>query len=223
LVLVGLVLALLSANATRADAGACAQNGRVILRMLAQRGALILGKQVVDDDSTDNGEQAGVGRWQIGDENSGAEPTEIAPGLLVYVPPAGATSAKLQVGSHSYELEVNGAKPLAAPSVQKLSASTSKAFTRYPIQGPLVAKVKRIPDDAVALVVFGIEDGKPVARSFGAVKDANGNTLTLYEPGGRCRQAGPGTQTVAGDKVKLAWLDRNGTLGKLSATLRVAK
>jgi hypothetical protein len=111
--------------ATRADAGACARNGRVIIRKLAERGALILGQQVVDDDSTDSGALAGKGFWQVGDETAGAEPTEIAPGLLVYVPPGGA-NAKLQLGNEGYELEPNGAKPLAAPSVQKLSASFSK-------------------------------------------------------------------------------------------------
>lgn len=145
-------------------------------------------------------------------------PEALAPGLVVYRVPAGATSATLTDGPGTVRtVTVSGAKARALPA-PKLKAITDYTKISDDPRGldsrtrttVLLAGVP--PAGAVALIAY---DSRGTARTY-ALVGAGAKTMVVYDHG-RCDQHPPGmTGLRAGEKATVAWVDAAGIVGARS-------
>jgi len=229
-------LALLLVLAARDATGKCAmpiETSTVITPgggALAADGGIVVGATTTFDAALKVGVPDAINKtWRFSDGTKQYEPvmTTIAPGLVVYRPPAGVTGALTLVDG---KMELNKAtfttdKPaqLAAPVAQTVRQVTVPE--RYGGTSlKLRAKFKAKPPEGVrALVVFGVTKAGNVARSWTEV-DADATEHQVAGTTGRCDPGITGEiMSKPGDKIVLAWVDAHGRLSKLSKPIVVTK
>lgn len=167
--------------------------------------------------------------WRFSDGTKEHEPvlTTLAPGLVVYRPPAGVTGAlKLVDGKKqlvAVTFSADTPAPLAAPTPQAIKQITQReryGGTSLKLRASFKAKP---PAGARALVVLAVTSKGVVARSWTPL-DPEQTMHRVAGTSGRCDPGIPGEiMSKPGDKVALAWVDEHGRLSKLSKPLVVTK
>lgn len=146
----------------------------------------------------------------------------LAPGLVVFILPPGATAAELNDGAATrghVSRATTKAAPVAAPKVKAIKHTMVTAM-RGNTNITTVTIIDGVPDDVIAMVVLDAKTG--TARSFGTASPGS-PTVNVYVQG-RC-SALPNNTTItkAGDRVVLRWVDKLGRLSPATKAIKVAK
>ncbi len=151
--------------------------------------------------------------------------TRLAPGLLVYRPPAGAAAWELVDGSSKRlakaTLAPKGKEPalLDAPAATRVTSGTTQS--RHPNRFVNVELQAPAPKDALALVVM---KPKGAVLSWG-VAFAGASSLNVFSTGSGCfaTQSEGTVQAQPGDTVILYWIDQNGRRSRVTPSIVVEK
>ena len=167
--------------------------------------------------------------WRFGDGSKELVPVlvTLAPGLVVYRPPAGMTGAlTLKDGKAEIaKLTVTADKPAALAAPEPHSLVLNKVAERYGgFRLQIDAKLKTaVPAGAVAIVVLAVTKKGNVPRSWVRV-EANATDAQVAGSSGRCDPGVPGEiMSKAGDKVVLAYVDAYGRLSKPSRPVNIKR
>jgi hypothetical protein len=149
------------------------------------------------------------------------ELSNLAPGLYVVKPPAGAKTFELWAsGAKKTSATVIAAPPLlAAPSLKLVTSGTSKS--RHPSRFVKVDLAGVPPKGAIALVLADAK-GKPL--SWG-LTDEETDYVLAYSTQGGCVSEFPNGTVIAqpGDKVTAFWVDGTGRVSPASTAAVVKK
>ncbi len=163
-------------------------------------------------------------KWTFKIGTNDAKPVlkALAPGLVVFVLPPGATAADLSDGiatrGHVIRATTKSA-PVAAPKVKAIKHTMTKGM-RGNSNVTTVSLPDGVPDGVIALIVLDAKTG--TARSFGIATVGNPD-VNVYAQG-RCSALPNGTTiTQAGDRVVLRWVDKFGRLSPATKAIKVRK
>jgi hypothetical protein len=167
--------------------------------------------------------------WRFTDGTKTYEPelVTLAPGLVLYRPPAGTTGTLTLVDDKTERGNVTRTTdtpaPLAAPAPKKLRFVTSELMHGGSVQWIDATFTTAAPVGAVAVVVYRVTKKGNVARSWMPI-EAGATTGRVAGTAGRCSPGIPGEiVSKVGDKVVLAWVDASGRLSKVSKPITVSR
>jgi len=168
-------------------------------------------------------------KWRFSDGTKDFEPVleTLAPGLVVYRPPAGVTGTVSLMDGRTLrgkvELTTDAPAQASAPEPAALALKSIKLMrggSLLQIEGTFKTAA---PAGTVAVVVYGVTKKGNVARSWGHIAGGAKSTV-VAGTAGRCVSGIPGeVVSKAGDKVALAWVDGSGRLSKLSKPITVTR
>jgi hypothetical protein len=221
---------LVSAAATPANAGACAEP-RLAPHIftpagttLDQDGGVVVG--LADGDNADRPMDLAKPSWRFhaGTERAAPQVTILVPGLAIYAPHAPAKPLSLEDDQQKtlvtlgFEVASYDDKPIG--EAPKVTSATFKATTsrRGSTEQTTVA-VEQAPKDTVAVIAYSAET-KDQARSWARV--AAGATSFVIFQRAPCRPSLPGTiASRKGDQIRLVWVDAKGHTSQRSAPVTV--
>lgn len=162
-------------------------------------------------------------KFTAGTATVGTTRTVLAPGLVRFAPDAPATGALgLADDGGTLRVAVTPAATVPAPLAAPRASVRTRTFNRgrYGVGAETTARLVRIPDLAVAVVMYPA--GEDVATGWARVGSAK--TISLVATPGRCRQSPDGMLIPEpGTRVQLAWVDRLGRLSPRSKPIRVGR
>ncbi len=156
----------------------------------------------------------------------GVTRVSLAPGLTVYMPPAGKGEFTLvdgkgfSVGKFNHDAKA-AKNALIAPTAEALKVWTIPDFRAQDRHAQLTLK-SAPPAEAVAIIVYQVGKTENVAISFARLPDTHDKltTLEVFQDAGRCGSLVPGTRPPThGDSIAFAWVDAFGRRSPLSATI----
>lgn len=164
---------------------------------------------------------AELSTWQVrAGKAAKPELTEVAPGLYVVKPPAGATAYTVEEkGKVKGKAKVLAKPPalLPAPSIDKITSGSTTG--KHPNRFVAVELATPAPKGAIALVAVG---AKGNALSWGQTGD-NAKQVIVYSTQSGCVTRFPNGTEIAqpGDKVTAFWIDATGRKSPASTPITV--
>lgn len=197
------------------------------LPISADGGFVVMAEQVLDATSRGSLADAAVhDDWRVRTDNKRLDTPvldRIAPGLVVYRIPAGATTARLEDGAHAtlddaqIATKTDQRSVLEVPKVRAILRRDTET-ARHPNESVTVELAGKPPATAVAIVVTD-ERGLPL--TWGAATEPS---ISVYSTGSGCAAITPGTKgPYTGDKVRVFWLDEVGHVSPASKSITVEK
>ena len=190
---------------------------------VSKEGGVVVGELPAMIDDRKPSPDRSAWRLRVKGKASAATPAVLAPGLVVYRPPATTTSFEIldTAGKRVGKAKVmtKEAELLPAPAVKAIVSGESRS--RHPSVFVTVELSSSPPKEAIALVVG---PAKGPAHAWG-LAFAESATISVYSTQGGCVSLFPDGTVISqpGDRLVAFWVDKYGRRSRVSPMVVVEK